>query len=259
MKADRLSRIFAVIRLIASSPQTMSVSEVSRALKMPISSTHDLLRTLVELRQIDSVDGQYGIGPEAIALSAQVLDGVSVHVAARRHLIALTERTGEAVYLAVPSGQQLIYVDRYLGARRVSIHIRLGEPLYLHSTSAGKLFAALDPGFRRKLFQVRRPRLTGQTIVDDDKLSAELAGIARARLSITRGESFLGILGLAVPVWGSDGTLVAAIHVSTSEASVDDKRMAAVVSAMREVATGLMTDIGGLAPSEPVGVAPPGI
>lgn len=249
MNADRLSRAFAVVRLIAESPDALSLSEVSRLLGAPVSSTHDLLRRLTELRLVDNLDGRYAVGPEAIAMSARVLDGISVHVAARRHLIDLAEETGEAVYLAVPSGDRIIYVDRFLGTSRLSIHIRLGEPLYLHCTSVGKLFAALDARFRRRALTEVRPSLTPLTIVDAGDLERELERIAGSGCSITRGESFLGILGIAIPVWGADGSLAGAIHLSTSEASVDDARLADLTAAMKRTADVVMAGIGGWVPS----------
>jgi len=244
MQADRLGRAFDVIKLLASAHDRLTASQVSRSLSLPLSSTHDLLRSLTELKMIDNDEGHYALGTGSVALSASVMDGLSVRTWARRHLIRLADTTGEAVYLALPSGRRLIYVDRVIGASRVSIHIRLGEPLFLHSTSAGKLFAALDPRFRRQLFEHSRPALTSTTLTTDEELTAELEHIARDRVSITRGESFPGILGLAVPVWTAEGALAAAIHVSTAEAAVGEERLGELVSTMHATADQVMADVG---------------
>ena len=235
--------------LIASAPERLTASEVARSLQLPLSSTHDLLRSLSELRLVDNDDGLYALGPAAVAFSTGVLDGLNVRTRARRHLAQLADRSGEAVYLALPSGRRLIYVDRVLGASRVSIHIRLGEPLYLHSTAAGKLFAALDDEFRRRLFEHSRPALTAMTLTSDEELSRELDVIARRNVAITRGESYLGILGLAVPIWDADGTLAAAIHVSTAEAGADDQRVDELIAMMSETAARVMADVGAAPPA----------
>lgn len=239
-----MSRVFAVVRTIACASESLTASELGRVIGAPLSSTHDLLRTLVELDLIVCEEGRYAIGPAAIMLSAQVLDGVTVRTHARPHLVELAERTGEAVYLAVPSGGRLIYVDRFLGASRISIHIRLGEPLYLHATAVGKLFAALDPRYRQRLFESRRPALTPRTITEVEPLTAELEKIVSCRMSVTRSESYPGILGIAVPIWSTDGGLVAAIHVSSAEAAMDDERLGLVVEEMRRTAALVMTSMG---------------
>lgn len=249
MRADRLGRAFKAIKLIAAAPERLSASEVARSLQLPLSSTHDLLGSLSELHLVDNDDGRYALGPEAVAFSIGVLDGLTVRTRARRHLAQLADRSGEAVYLALPSGRRLIYVDRVLGASPVSIHIRLGQPLYLHSTAAGKLFAALDENFRRQLFEHGRPALTATTLTSDEELSRELHAIARDKVGITRGESYLGILGLAVPIWEADGTLAAAIHVSTAEAGADDRRVDELIAMMREAAARVMADIGAAPPT----------
>lgn len=256
MQADRLRRAFEAIKIIAAAPDRLTGSQVARSLGLPLSSTHDLLRSLTELHLVDSEDGRYALGPEAVAFSAGVLDGLTVRTRARRHLAQLADRSGEAVYLALPSGRRLIYVDRVLGASRVSIHIRLGEPLYLHSTAAGKLFAALDENFRRQLFDHDRPPLTARTLTSDQDLARELDTIARDKVSITRSESFLGILGLAVPIWAPDGTLAAAIHVSTAEAGADDRRVAELIGMMTDAAARAMADVGAGPPTRLVAETP---
>ena len=61
---------------------------------------------------------------------------------ARPHLRELALEVGEDVYLGLQMGRRVFYADRILGTQRISLDIRLGEPLYLHTTATGKLFAA---------------------------------------------------------------------------------------------------------------------
>ena len=53
-----------------------------------------------------------------------------VHVA-RRYLQELAKTIGDDVYLAVQMGKRVMYADRSLGTQRISLDIRLGEPLFL--------------------------------------------------------------------------------------------------------------------------------
>ncbi|CAB4848368.1 unannotated protein [freshwater metagenome] len=248
MQADRLGRAFLALELLAEAPHGLTISEVSRTLDLPMSSTHDLLLALAQLRLVDVSESRYKIGPKATALSVKILDGLEIRSAARSHILRLMLTIQEDVYLAVPSGNQLMYVDRYIGERGVSVRIRLGERLRLHSTAVGKLFAAYDDRFRRQLLEGSRAKLTPTTITKKSDLLRELDNIWKNHFSVSHGESFTGVKGIAVPVWGVGQQLVAAVHVSSLESLVDEPRLNELVVEMNSTAAQITHDLGGSLP-----------
>jgi DNA-binding IclR family transcriptional regulator len=243
-----LSRVFEVMRAIAAAPAPLTSAEISTAVGVPVSSTYELLQTLADLQLVESAERRFSLGPAAFTLAAQLLDGVSVRRRARPFLESLAEQTGQAVYLAVPSGDQLVYLDRCFGANPVRIQIRLGQPLFLHCTAVGKLFAAYDSRFHARLMSGPRPALTPRSLTTETALTTELSRIRRRGVSVTRGESFLGILGIAVPVWDADSSLAAALHVSCPQASVDAAHLRQLIEQAQTVSGELSAAIGGLVP-----------
>ena len=77
-------------------------------------------------------------------------------------------------------GKRVIYADRSLGTQRISLDIRLGEPLFLHSTAAGKLFAAVDEKLAALALSGDMPRLTPTTITSPRELEREYQRIREA-------------------------------------------------------------------------------
>ena len=217
MHPYRLARVFDVLTQIADSGQP-TVSELARALEMPVSSAHDLLTALVDIEAVSVRDRRYELGPRAFALGLRVSDAVAVRRVAAPHMARLVEEIGHDVYLAVRSGTRVIYVDRCRGASRINIDIPLGQPLYLHSTAVGKLYAAYDAELRDQVLAGPLPRLTRRTIVEPERLQRDLASIRRIGFSVSREESVEGIVGLGAPVWGPHGRLAAALHVSALKA-----------------------------------------
>lgn len=213
---DRYSRTFDVLELLVGRPDGMTVTEISKRLDLPLSSSHNLLQRMVvaEVAALGE-DLRYSLGPRAVRLGIRIVDGLEVRAVARRHLVELARATGDDVYLAVQLGRRVAYVDRFPGSRPVTVDIRLGQSLFLHATSVGKLFAAHDRQLRRKLFADELPRLTEHTIVDPDALEAELEKIAADGYAVSREEAIIGVVGLAVPVRAEHGDIVAAIHIST--------------------------------------------
>jgi DNA-binding IclR family transcriptional regulator len=242
---DRYSRTFDVLELLVNRPDGMTVTEISKRLELPISSSHNLLRRMVAT-EVAAVrdDLRYALGPRAVRLGIRIVDGLEVRTISRRHLVELARETGDDVYLAVPFGRRVAYVDRFPGTRPVTVDIRLGQSLHLHATSVGKLFAAFDRQLRRRLFAGDRPRLTEHTLVDEADLERELADIVEHDRAVSREEAIVGVVGLAVPVRDSRGEIVAAIHISAlgNRLTPDDERE--LVGAAREAATRIERDLG---------------
>jgi IclR family transcriptional regulator, acetate operon repressor len=245
--SQRLSRIFHVVQhLAARGPGT--VTEIAGALDAPLSSTHDLLKAMVDARLLHLTERRYGIGPLAIRSAMAVMDSIAVNRLARRHLEALVEAIGFDVYLATSSGSRVIYVSRFAGRQRVNLDLELGRSLLLHSTAVGKLFAAFDRNVHQAMMAKPRPAITSTTRTSPADLDRDLASIRNKRFSVSRGESIQGIVGLATPVFGPDGTLAAAVHVSALRTALPAKHLNSVVRQMTATSHAIENDL-----AEPAG------
>ena len=97
---------------------------------------HNILQTMVTAEVVTVSDElRYSVGPRAVALSLRMLQSLDIRTIARRHLQGLVKEIGDDVYLAMRVGNRVFYADRGLGNQRISLDIRLGEPLYFHSTA----------------------------------------------------------------------------------------------------------------------------
>lgn len=242
---DRFSRIFDVLELLVGHPQGMTLTEIVKRLDLPTSSAHNLLRRMVAADVVAMTeDLRYSIGSRAVRLAIQVVDRLEVRAVARRILQDLARETGEDVYLAVRLGNRVSYVDRMPGTRPVSVNIRLGQSLYLHATSVGKLYAAHVAQLRRRLFAEPRPRLTPNTLTSAKELETELDVIVANGISFSREEAIPGICGLAVPVRDAGGTIAAAIHISALSAQLDAKHEKLLVAAAVAAAGSIESELG---------------
>ncbi len=247
---DRFSRIFDVLELLVGHPQGMTLTEIVKRLDLPTSSAHNLLRRMVAADVVAMTeDLRYSIGSRAVRLGIQVVDRLEVRSVARRVLQDLARETGEDVYLAVRLGNRVSYVDRFPGTRPVSVNIRLGQSLYLHATSVGKLYAAHVPQLRKRLIAEPRPRLTANTLTSVKELEAELDSILDNGISFSREEAIPGIAGLAVPVRDVTGAIAAAIHISVMAAQMDVRHERFLVQAALAAATSIESELGRARPA----------
>ncbi len=242
---DRVARLFDVLELLVTHQAGMSVTEISKRLNMPISSTHNLLQRLVAAEVVVVSEGpRYSVGTRLVRLGIRTVDGLEVGAVARKYLRELARTVNADVYLAVRLGTRVVYVERFPSSRSVAVDIRLGQSLFLHATSVGKLFSAHYPALERKMLASARPELTEHTLTDREDLLAELARIREQGWAASREEALVGVVGLAVPIMDSNDELAAAVHVSALRAQMDDGRLDSAVDLARATARAVEKELG---------------
>jgi DNA-binding IclR family transcriptional regulator len=207
MNPERYLRTFDILDLLVRHKEGLRLTEIKDRLGLAPSSVHNVLQTMVSA-EVVVVDEElrYSVGPRTVGLALRTVNALDVRSVARRPLHDLAKEIGDDVYLGMRMGRRVIYADRILGTQRISLDIRLGEALYLHSTATGKLFAAYDDKLAAQALAGKLQRLTPHTITDPKELEREFARI--------REESLAGIVGYAVPIHDASGGLAAAVHVS---------------------------------------------
>jgi len=173
------------------------------------------------LLEVD-VAKRYRCGPVLMRLARAAIDQVDVVATARPHLDQLVKAVGHDAYLAIRVGDSVSYVARRAGTYRASLDIKLGEPVPLHASAVGKLFAALHPDLERQVLAQPLPPLTSHTIVDHEQLAVEFHEIRERGTALSLESTISGIVGFAAPVRDATGRLVAAVHVSAFKDNLAD-------------------------------------
>ena len=144
-------------------------------------------------------------------------------------------------------GKRVMYADRCLGTQRISLDIRLGEPLFLHSTATGKLFAAFDARLGAQALAGALPKMTPTTITDPKELEREFKRIRSAGFARSAEESVEGIVGYAVPIMDATGTIAAAIHASVLGKRATRAHERKLLGAARDCAQQVARQLGNFA------------
>lgn len=252
MDARRFARSFDLLDLLADHPGGLRLSDIAALLDAPVSSVHDLLKAMVNASVVSLANGRhYAIGPRAIRLGFKVANAYDIKSLAQPHMKALAASIGDDVYLALRIGNDVACAARVAGTQPVSVNIRVGHIWPLHSTSAGKLFAAHDDQLRQLCLANPRRKFTPQTLVEPDELERELAKVAKAGFAISREEMLADITGYATPVCDAAGQVIAAIHVAvlSGRAKGDHERKIRQESAA--CAAAIEAELGVVSPGAP--------
>ena len=245
MSPGRYLRTFDVLNLLVQHKDGLRLTEIKEALDLPVSSVHNMLQTMVSA-EVAAVteDLRYSVGPRAVSLALRTLNSLDIRTISRRYLQDLAKEIGDDVYLALRMGNRVMYADRVLGTQRISLDIRLGESLFMHSTATGKLFAANDAKLAAQVLAAPLKKLTVATITDVKELEREYARIRTQGFAKSVEESVEGIVGYAVPVHDGAHQLVAAIHASVLGKRATKMHERKLLNAARECAAQIERHLG---------------
>lgn len=235
------ARVLDLLEYLAGQPDGASLSEAVAALGLPKSSTLMLLRTLATrgyaLR--DAAD-RYRLNP---AFRAHGF-GWGGHRHAR--LVALAEplmaklrdAVGETVLLGVAEAGGVRLLAKAVAPADLRYDVELSRPSPFYCTAMGRVLTAFAPESAQAamLEAVPRVALTPSTVTELPALRAIVAGVRAASLAIVEEEWVLGGTGIAVPVLGADGGILATLDVGCVTMRFHAKRDH-IIAALRE--TGL--------------------
>lgn len=234
-------RAMSVLEYLADSMRGGSISEISRSLALPKSSTHLILKTLEKggylRRNLQS--GRYYFGARLAALSRKVLENLDLREAARPILYRLMRTTGVIVHLAVLEGNEAVIVDRSEPPDSGAGADWIGRRLDLNCTGVGKALLAflptdqLDEIIRAKRFA----RHNENTIVTIGGLKAELAKVREQGYAVDNEEDEIGVRCIGVPVLGSQRQAMAAISLAGSAEEIPLARVTKLAKYLKQAAS----------------------
>lgn len=139
--------ILETLKTFAEVDADASLADIAILMGQPKQTVHRALATLVAsgLLEQDEASRRYRLGTELLTLTSTLLLNLDVRQIARDRLKQLSRDTAETVTLAVRSGNEIVFVDRFDGSRSVRVYCEIGRRLPLHVGAAAKaILAASD-------------------------------------------------------------------------------------------------------------------
>lgn len=213
-----LARGLAVIRAFDAEHAELTLSEVARETGISPAATRRFLRTLELLGYVRESGRRFSLTPRILELGFSYLSALSLPEVMQPHLKTLSAMVNESVSAAVLAGTDIVYVARVPTRRIMTQSITIGTRFPAYATSMGRvLLAAMSPVERDAVLEQSDIRaLSPFTKTRREDLVAAITEVGRQGWAIVDGELEAGLRSAAVPVRGADGTVVAAINMSTS-------------------------------------------
>lgn len=238
-----IERMFALIDVLASREDAVSLKEISEKTGLHPSTTHRILNDLATGRFVDRPEaGNYRLGMRLLELGNLVKARLNVRDAALTPMRELHKQIQQPVNLSVRQGDEIVYVERAYSERSGMQVVRaIGGRAPLHLTSTGKLFLAADDAQRVRAYATRTG-LAGHTknsITQLPLLERELAKARQYGIARDNEELELGVRCMAAGIYDDQARLVAGLSISAPADRLDENWLAKLQATANEISTSL--------------------
>jgi IclR family acetate operon transcriptional repressor len=219
---ERAARLLVLV-LVAERPS--GLGELATAAELPKSTASRLLGALERQGLVAQrgARGRFSAGPVLLRFAQRGLADRHLGELAEPHLRVLAEGSGETVNLAVPGSIGVDHLAEVSSRHFLGTGRWVGRRVPYHCTAVGKVLLAFGAA---ALPDAPLEALTEQTIVDTERLAAELAAVRRVGTAAAVDELEVGLTAVAAPVRGEGGEVVAALTISGPTLRLGPERLA---------------------------------
>ena len=197
-------RTLEVLEAFQRHKKPMSLTELARMLKAPVSSCHGIVRTLIGHGYLYNIEANRTLYPtkrllrlaETITANDPFLSRISAA------LVELRDVSGESVLLGKQRGDVVVYLDTVESRQTIRYGGQPGDTKLLHATAIGKsLMAMMDKATLDRWFATYPlDRKSPTTITGIRRLRADLEAAGAVGYHISDGETTSGVLSVAVAI-----------------------------------------------------------
>ncbi|WRZ89373.1 IclR family transcriptional regulator [Streptomyces sp. NBC_01007] len=238
-----LSRAARILEAFSQDEPALTVSEIARRTGLHVATVSRLVAELVAhgFLSRDS-DRKVRIGVRLWELVTRASPTLSLRDHAMPFMEGVHDVVGHHVQIGVLDGDDVLFLERLSAPQAVINYTRIAGRLPLYASSSGLVLLAHGPGdLKQRILDSSLTAYTPATPATPARLRATLAEIRQQGYAYCPGYVHAEALGVAAPVRGADGTVIAALSVIVpNEAGAQ-----AVVPVVRTAARGISRALAG--------------
>jgi len=254
---SNLLRGLDIMELLLESPEGLGVSDISRALGIPVNAVFRIASALVERGYLlkDDQTKTFTLSARLVTMGYRIGNRNGLVETAMPLMRELRDAIKETVILCIMAGGDCIALDSVPGLHMFRFTVDPGTRATLHASAPGKALVAFLPDSERKAFiaGIKLQRFNERTITNRKKLLQELARVRELGYALDMAEEHDGVHCVAAPVLDVRGYPVAALTTTGPSDRLTRDKLKSHGEMMKDCARqissriGFVTDTNGLA------------
>ncbi|PKO04279.1 MAG: hypothetical protein CVU41_17790 [Chloroflexi bacterium HGW-Chloroflexi-3] len=241
-------RSLDILELLAEYSEGLHLTEVGKRLKIPLSSLHNLMATLVYRGYLLKSEGAniYQLGPKFAQLQASYDADINLTKIVEPYMDRLQNLTGETSGLSVLQGSTIVFINKHSGKELLQVINPVGTRLLAHATGSGKAMLAhlsndeIDKIYPKEQLPVRTPF----TIKNKSQLKKALAVIRHKGYAFDEQESEIGVWAVASCIKNREGAPIAALSIVAPLVRLETKEHSEWYELIKRIADEISARLG---------------
>ncbi len=219
-ESESFVRTFArglrVIEVMGQSTSRQNIAQISEAADLPRTVVRRLLLTLIDLGFVGADEKDYWLTPKVLRLGMTYLYTLPFWRQSQLVLEELGTRIKQSCAVSVLDDGDIVYIQRFHTKHILAFSPSIGSRLPAYAVSMGRVLLSGLPDDQLDAYLATTDfvPLTPRTQTDRNKLGAAIAQVREQGYAWSNAEYDESICGLAVPIRGQGGAIVAAVNVS---------------------------------------------
>ncbi|TPW26278.1 IclR family transcriptional regulator [Pararhizobium mangrovi] len=203
-----VERALEILECIAHAGGAAHLNEIARETRLKPTTAHNILKTLHALGYVRrrEKNTRYYLGDRILNLARVAGNDSGLRRTLRPALEAMAEQTGETVFVAVPSGDEVYFLDAIESLKPLKAASQEGQRTPMVGSAIGLLFLAHIPSLRRRMLGPHADRI-------GPSIDAEIDATAERGYALDQENYLPGLNCVAVP-WIDDGEVRAGFGLS---------------------------------------------
>lgn len=226
-----------------------SAPEIAKALALPRTTVHELVKTLEARYYLQTADttGRFGLGIRLFELGSAYHASLDLIQITQAKAVAVGNDCGETVHVAVLDNTDVVYIVRIQSTHVVRMVSTLGGRVPAHLTAVGKSILAYQPTeILDKLYPPGHslPAMTENSLATTDTLREALRLVRREGVAWDHCESNPDVFCVGAPILDSASSVVAGISISVPAQRWTDERAAGLAILVTSAARAMSAQLG---------------
>lgn len=238
-----IRRVAKIVDAFDGSRNGLTVAALARRAGLPLTTAYRMVDELTAEGLLERKGaGRLFIGTRLWEVVSRSSPVIGLREAALPHMEDVQVVIGHHTALGVLDGEEVLYIER-LGSRSSTVNITAAaKRLPIHGASSGLVLLAYSAAtFQEQVLARPLAKFTEHTVTDAAQLRRRLADVRRQGYCAMAGIIVPESSGVAVPVFGPEGNVVAALSVVVP---IHGENIPATVPVLKAAARGISRALG---------------
>ncbi|MGR3808500.1 DNA-binding transcriptional regulator KdgR [Pasteurella testudinis] len=239
-------KVFGILEIL-SEQKDIGITELSKKLMMPKSTSYRFLQTMINsgyVKQED--DDKYSLTLKLFEIGARAIEYTDLIALSDKEMSYISKQTNETLHLGVLDKDEIIYLHKIDSTYNLRMHSRVGRRNPSYSTALGKiLLSDYDNNVVRDILKdTVFITYTDNTLKSIDELLIELERVRNEHYAQDNEEQEPGLKCIAAPIYNRLGHIIAGISISLPMIRFEEKNFPNLINLLQNAGKNISEKLG---------------